>query len=189
MKIDTRYRTLAGEFLDMLDVGPMFLEPGDTLMLSSDGVSDALEQRQVAEFLAYPDCQVAADALVNGALKAGASDNLTLVVLRLPGGIVAPPPKAYAGPAKKRSALPIVLGVLALLVIVGGGLAFALTRGQAPAAAATPTIESAVAGVTEVVARATRPTADLAGGGVQVATVAPGRNNRRLGRLRPRCRW
>ena len=94
-------------------------------------------------------------------------------MLRLPGGIVAPPPKAHAGPAKKRSVLPIVAGVLALLVIVGGGLAFALSRRQAPAAAATPTIESAVAGVTEVVAWATRPTADLAGGGVQVATVAP----------------
>ena len=116
VNIDTRYRDAAGEIVDTLQAGPLFLEPGDTLMLCSDGVSDSLDARQVAEFLAYPDCQTAADALVSNALEAGATDNVTALVLRLPGGVVAPP-AALAPAGKKLPVLPIVLAALALLLV------------------------------------------------------------------------
>ena len=50
---------------------------GDRLLLCSDGVSDVLDEPQIAELLARED---AADALVRAALEAGARDNVTAVV-------------------------------------------------------------------------------------------------------------
>ena len=133
VNIDSRYRGAAGEIVDMLQAGPLFLEPGDTLMLCSDGVSDSLDARQVADLLAYPDCQTAADALVSGALKAGATDNVTALVLRLPGGVVAPP-AALAPAGKKRPWLLIVLAALALVAVGAVARAGAVEPGRTPAA-------------------------------------------------------
>jgi len=50
---------------------------GDRLLLCSDGVSDVLDEPQIADLLARDD---AADALVRAALEAGARDNVTAVV-------------------------------------------------------------------------------------------------------------
>jgi protein phosphatase len=50
---------------------------GDRLLLCSDGVSDVLDEPQIAELLTRDD---AADALVRAALEAGARDNVTAVV-------------------------------------------------------------------------------------------------------------
>ena len=50
---------------------------GDRLLLCSDGVSDVLDEPQIAELLVRED---AADALVRAALEAGARDNVTAVV-------------------------------------------------------------------------------------------------------------
>ena len=136
VSIDTAVpRRRESEIVDTLQAGPLFLEPGDTLMLCSDGVSDSVETRLMAELMAYPDCQTAADALVSSALKAGATDNVTALVLRLPGGVVAPP-AALAPAGKKRPWLLIVLAALAL-VAVGAIIALALTsRSRTPASAA-----------------------------------------------------
>jgi protein phosphatase len=54
--------------------------PGDRLLLCSDGLSDAIDERQIASLLAEPDAASAADALVRAALEAGARDNVTVVV-------------------------------------------------------------------------------------------------------------
>ena len=161
VSIDTRYRASESEIADAL-AGPLFLEPGDTLMLCSDGVSDSLDARQVADFMAYPDCQTAADALVSSALSAGATDNVTALVLRLPGGIVAPP-AALAPVGKKLPVLPIVLAALALLVI-GAVAALALSgRGRSQP---TPLPSTAVSvAPTAVQVAVTTPRPEATGGG------------------------
>ena len=170
VNVDTRYRGAGGELVEVLEAGPLFLEPGDTLMLCSDGVTDSLDARQVADFMAYPDCQTAADALVSGALKAGAADNVTALVLRLPGGVVAPP-AALAPARKKRRWLPIALAALGLLVVLGIAAVLAFSdRGEPqPAAPSAPAVD--VAGTPMQAQTTTAPRPGATGGGVQVAAV------------------
>ena len=61
------------------------MEAGDSLVLCSDGVSDVVDDMQILETVRrYPASQPAT-ALVNRALKAGAIDNATAVVIDLPG--------------------------------------------------------------------------------------------------------
>ena len=55
---------------------------GDRFLLCSDGLTNELEQPQIAEVLAtVPDPQVAADLLVRAARTHGGSDNITVVVV------------------------------------------------------------------------------------------------------------
>jgi protein phosphatase len=63
------------------DFGEVALEPGDRLLLCSDGVSDFVDDAQTARILAReaPAAELA-DALVRTALGAGGSDNATAVV-------------------------------------------------------------------------------------------------------------
>jgi serine/threonine protein phosphatase PrpC len=167
VNVDTRYRGVASEIVDALEAGPLFLEPGDTLMLCSDGVSDPLDARLLADYMAYPDCQTAAVALVSNALKAGATDNVTALVLRLPGGIVAPP-AALAPAGKKLSVLPLALAALGL-VALGVVLALALSgRGRSQP---TPVPSAAVSiAPTAIQVAITTPRPEGTGSVVQVAT-------------------
>jgi len=162
--IDTRYRTNDTETADTL-VAPLFLEPGDTLLLCTDGVSDSVEPRLMVDYLARADCQAAAEGLVNAALKAGATDNVTALVLRLPGGTAA----LAAPPRKRMNVLPLLLAALALVAVGAVAAVVLMNRGQSQAAVqpgvtAAATVQSAVA------APAVTPTA-AGSGGVQVATV------------------
>jgi len=55
---------------------------GDRFLLCSDGLTNELEEPQIAEVLAtVPDPQVAADLLVRAARTHGGSDNITVVVV------------------------------------------------------------------------------------------------------------
>ncbi len=162
--IDTRYRANDTEIADTLTT-PLFLEPGDTLLLCTDGVSDSVEPRLIVDHLSRGDCQAAAEALVNSALKAGATDNVTALVLRLPGGAA-----AVAAPRRKRSnLLPLLLAALGLVAVTAVAAVALTSRGQnqatvLPGATVEATIQSAGA------APAATPTA-AGSGGVQVATV------------------
>ena len=53
------------------------VEPGDRFLLSSDGLTNALDEAALGRLLGRPD---AADALVEAALAARASDNVTAVI-------------------------------------------------------------------------------------------------------------
>ena len=55
---------------------------GDRLLLCSDGLSDLVDDRDIALVLAVPDSQHAADLLVEAALDSGGTDNVTCVVAR-----------------------------------------------------------------------------------------------------------
>ena len=65
--------------LDMQQ-GP--LEPGDVFLLCSDGLTGALDDREIAEVLADPSLDAAADALIARTLDQGARDNVTVVLAR-----------------------------------------------------------------------------------------------------------
>lgn len=60
------------------------LRPNDRLLLCSDGLSDVLEEAQVAALLGDSEIDEAADLLVNAVLEAGGEDNVTAVVLAVP---------------------------------------------------------------------------------------------------------
>ena len=100
---------------------PFFLEPGDTLLLASDGVTDVLEADAIGGCLGRHDCQEVADTLVSEALKAGATDNVTAVVLRLTGGT--------ALPGKRLPWLPVLLGVLLVAISSVAAATFLLRPG------------------------------------------------------------
>lgn len=64
------------------DLVEVALEPGDRLLLCSDGLSGMVPDETIAELLRRPDgAQAAADALVGAALKGGGEDNVTVVVV------------------------------------------------------------------------------------------------------------
>jgi protein phosphatase len=64
------------------DLVQIDLEPGDRLMLCSDGLSGMVADEKIEEVLLRPDGpQAAADALVQAALEGGGEDNVTVVVV------------------------------------------------------------------------------------------------------------
>jgi protein phosphatase len=66
------------------DLVEVALEPGDRLLLCSDGLSGMVSSDSIQELLRRPDgAQAVADALVGAALKGGGEDNVTVVVVDL----------------------------------------------------------------------------------------------------------
>ncbi len=65
--------------------------PGERFLLCSDGLSDYVARHAVAEALALPDPAVAAAALVELALAAGAPDNVTCIVADVTADVTADP--------------------------------------------------------------------------------------------------
>ncbi|GED97861.1 PP2C family protein-serine/threonine phosphatase [Gordonia crocea] len=68
-------------------------EPGDQLLLCSDGLTGELPDAEIGAILADSEsAQEAADALVEGALALGAHDNVTVVVVHVGSGAAAQDP-------------------------------------------------------------------------------------------------
>ncbi|WP_420112729.1 PP2C family protein-serine/threonine phosphatase [Pseudactinotalea sp.] len=63
-----------------LDVIALEIEPGDRLLLCSDGLSDYLAPEEIGQVLAHPDRDEAAELLIDAALRVGTRDNVTVVV-------------------------------------------------------------------------------------------------------------
>jgi protein phosphatase len=65
-------------------LGPLELLPGDQVLLCSDGLTEPLDDRAIAELLAAEDDgEAACAALVGAANRAGGPDNVTVVLLRV----------------------------------------------------------------------------------------------------------
>ncbi len=65
------------------DIITTVLEPGDTLLLCSDGLTTEVHETEIARILATaPDPQSACDRLIAAALREGGSDNITAIVAR-----------------------------------------------------------------------------------------------------------
>jgi serine/threonine protein phosphatase PrpC len=70
----------------MLSVGLVDLQPGDFLLLCTDGLTRHVPDERIAALLAAaPDAEAAARALVAAALADGGSDNVTVIVARMEG--------------------------------------------------------------------------------------------------------
>jgi serine/threonine protein phosphatase PrpC len=59
------------------------MEPGDRLLLCSDGLSNMLGDDQIAEILAVGTAERSAAALIDAANEAGGLDNITVVVVEV----------------------------------------------------------------------------------------------------------
>jgi len=96
-----------------LSESPVKLEPGDVVLLCSDGLTDLVPDHELLAAVAKYPPQRAADQLVQMARSRGGHDNITVLVL------------PYGARAAKRAALPLpilagVLGLLALLAVAFG---------------------------------------------------------------------
>lgn len=66
------------------ETGRMELSPGDTLLLSSDGLHDEVRREELTEtFQSFPDLKTAMAALLDKALGHGGRDNITIVAGRV----------------------------------------------------------------------------------------------------------
>jgi protein phosphatase len=65
-----------------LDLEMLSAMDGDTFLLCSDGLSNSVNERDVAGILATRDCEQAAERLIDMALQGGGRDNISVVVVR-----------------------------------------------------------------------------------------------------------
>jgi PPM family protein phosphatase len=111
------------------------LLPGDLLLLCSDGLTDVVEDAEIESTVQGLDIHSAAQALVDLAISRQAKDNITVVLMLVPGEIV---------PLKKRKFWRwaflglAVLILLTLIIIIATWAAFNLIL--PPAATLTPTL-------------------------------------------------
>jgi protein phosphatase len=86
-----RYRSILSRALGTepqaeLDIFAVDLEPGDVLLLSSDGLSGVVPSERLAQLLAKDDPKENVQDLVREAKEHGGHDNITAVVVRLDAG-------------------------------------------------------------------------------------------------------
>ncbi|MCL4868485.1 MAG: serine/threonine-protein phosphatase [Anaerolineae bacterium] len=121
------------------------LQPGDIVLLCSDGLSDMIDDATIqGSILSYPNqLQAATQDLINKANQAGGRDNITVLLLQIPGkpktslfttgrmprvttssmpAVTAAPTSAAAAlpvqPKPRRSRLPYMLAGLALFILI-----------------------------------------------------------------------
>jgi protein phosphatase len=101
------------------------LGPGDQVLLCSDGLTDLVSDDEIDEALRKASAAEAADSLVVLARARGGHDNITTVLLGVPG---------IARPARRRLAAPwgIAAAIAGLLLCIGLGVAAALWLGFWP---------------------------------------------------------
>jgi hypothetical protein len=76
---------------DVTSVKSLPLEPGDVLLLTTDGVSDKLSDEQLGELLRRPGAPAdVAEQIVQAALEAGSTDNASCVVVQIEGEVGTP---------------------------------------------------------------------------------------------------
>lgn len=68
----------------MPEIGLVDLEPGDTLLLCTDGLTKHVDDGRITTFLSRPDsAEAIGKALISAALEAGGTDNVTVVVAKV----------------------------------------------------------------------------------------------------------
>jgi protein phosphatase len=99
----------------------MRLEPGDQILLCTDGLTDLVESKEIAEALDRGPPREAVESLVVLARARGGHDNITLVLLGVPEG--GPEAKGRPGPLRR---VAVALAALAVLVMLGLAAMWAL---------------------------------------------------------------
>jgi PPM family protein phosphatase len=141
---DLRLRMRKGESDTEAEANQGFLlYPGDRLLLCSDGLTDEISDDEIRVIATTPDLEFAAESLIELANAHGGHDNITAVLIEMPGK-----------PRKKRRGLwPWILAALAGLIFlaaVAGGLTWVLRQttptpeptGLPPTALSLPTAAS-----------------------------------------------
>lgn len=159
-------------------VDRMRVQPGDTVLLCSDGLTDELSDAELQAVVRKAEPQAAAEQLVAQANAHGGRDNITVVLVRVPGGPATPRAAAALPVAGGKSRLPLLLGVLAGLALVAALVAFLLLRpGEEPSAAPPPTVpaagDSATADAATSAAALVAPAVDTATATPTVPALAP----------------
>lgn len=119
-----------------VDLSVLELQPGDRLLICSDGLSSMIDHSAIQEALAdHEDPQAAADDLVARANEAGGEDNVTVVVIEVsdrPRSDTAPRAGVTAAPAteessdvsdtksRRRWVRPLVVLLVVLGLLAGG---------------------------------------------------------------------
>jgi protein phosphatase len=93
----------------------MGLQPGDKLLLCSDGLTDLVEENEIKEKLQWPDRDAALQELVDLANQRGGHDNITIVTLELPSQGEAPKKKA---PSAVYWLVGIIVGLIVMAAFV-----------------------------------------------------------------------
>lgn len=93
------------------------LRPNDRLLLCSDGLSDVLDEEQIAAQLGQGEADEVADRLVDAVLEAGGSDNVTAVVLAMPPALPASAQRGYR-PGRRWAAAVVASLLLVLISLV-----------------------------------------------------------------------
>ena len=101
--------------------------PGDIVLLCSDGLSNLVGEKEMADLLKSYSLDEAAEKLLDRALERGAPDNVTFLLTQLVGG----------KQRRSRSILPW-LALIAAIFILGGFLFWNFTRPQPAPPPATP---------------------------------------------------
>lgn len=88
-------------------------EKGDWLLLCSDGLTDELEDRQIAALLLHhSDVSTASAGLLQAALNAGGRDNVSVALIQAPDD-------APAGKVQRPPLWPVLLGIAGVAVLMG----------------------------------------------------------------------
>jgi len=124
-------RVVGGDDRVSPDIASQALEPGDVILLCTDGLSGSVTSEQMKTILdSTPGAQRQSDALIDAALAAGGPDNITAVVVHyqrpreMPSATIKPV-SAHQRAAFGRSTLFSVVG---LLLILGTIFAWGITH-------------------------------------------------------------
>lgn len=101
------------------------LQPGDQLVLCSDGLSDLVNEQEISEILLSHSLESSLDKLVDKANERGGHDNITVIGINF--SELKPARKAQPGQRRWVSMLFSLAGII-LICLLGIGLAFFLYR-------------------------------------------------------------
>lgn len=96
---------------DALENQGLRLEPGDLLLLCSDGLTDLVSDDEIRNLMKTTSLEHGPAALIDLANARGGHDNVTVVLLRVPGG-----PDRTVKPVRKPH---LIVGCLVALIVIG----------------------------------------------------------------------
>ncbi|MBN1873315.1 MAG: hypothetical protein JXA33_03725, partial [Anaerolineae bacterium] len=162
---------------------PMPLAQGDVVLLCSDGLTDMLDDPDILRQVGGNAPQKAAKRLIDAANKAGGIDNISVVLAQV-GGKPAPAVKGPQGPGVfdrlgKLSGKQwgLILGLLALVLLVVGGVAWAISRtpqSSLPSSTRQPSVNDPTVTLSSPGSQATPdPDTQTSSGGKATSTPLP----------------